>query len=229
MDFISHFLIGILISYFTVRSLGPEIFLYAGIMAALPDFDVFLMPLQRIHRSFYFSHRGGSHSLVTSAIVSLIPSGILYIVFNDSFILSWLIGFLFYSLHLTLDFLTSFKTPILFPISRKEYTFSVEKAINPIVMFFSVTISVLYIIFFFNSVSLFYYYYLSIFSLGFYLIYLSYRTLTKIWVQARLPKNSYYLPATLPFVYFVYENHSDEDQLLFKFSKNINFPQKILQ
>jgi membrane-bound metal-dependent hydrolase YbcI (DUF457 family) len=195
-------------------------------MAALPDFDVFLIPLQKIHKSFYFSHRGGSHSFVTSAIISLIASGIIYFVFNDSFILSWLIGFLFYSLHITLDFLTSFKTPIFFPIIKKEYNFSVEKAINPFLMFFSLTITILYVIFFVNSVSFSYFYTLSTFSLGFYLTYLGYRTLTKVWVQTRLPEHNYFLPGTFPFIYFIYENYSNEGNLLFKFSKKYQFLSK---
>ncbi len=51
MDFFSHFLIGILISIFTLNKLSFSIVLYAGVMSVLADFDIILEPLQLIKKS----------------------------------------------------------------------------------------------------------------------------------------------------------------------------------
>ena len=57
-------------------------------------------------------------------------------------------------------------------------------------------------------------------------MYFTYRVLTKIWVQFRLPKNMYYIPGILPFTYLIYENKRLEEILSFKLIKKFQFRSK---
>ena len=65
MDFFSHFLIGILVSIFTLNKLSFSIVLYAGVMSVLADYDIILEPLQLIKNQI-FLHIKGFHILFFS-------------------------------------------------------------------------------------------------------------------------------------------------------------------
>ena len=225
MDFFSHFLIGILVSIFTLNKLSFSIVLYAGVMSVLADFDVILEPLQLIKKSNLFAHKGISHSFFSAAIVTAITGSIFSIITGEQFFLAWLIGFLFYSIHNILDFLTASKIPILYPISKKRYRFFIDRAINIFLATISGSIILFYFIIFFLWPEL-YFSNLVNYFLGFYVVYFTYRILTKIWVQFRLPKNMQYIPGIFPFTYLVYENKKSEENISFKLIKKFQFRSK---
>ncbi|MFX0070910.1 MAG: metal-dependent hydrolase [Candidatus Hermodarchaeota archaeon] len=230
MDIFSHFLIGVLISVVFLNALGEEFAIYAGIMAVLADFDFFLEFFKSSRRSHLMSHKGASHSYFTGLIVSLITGGIFTLMtgfsnldFNlETFLLAWLVGFLFYSLHVTLDALAASKIPLLYPFSKKRFRIFIDRAINPILALISGSILMFYLItyLFFREV-----FYSEIFYLfiAFYFIYLAYRLLTKIWLKLRLPKNNHYIPGFFPFSYFIYENNTNETTSTFTLFKKIQF------
>ncbi len=225
MDFFSHFLIGILISIFTLNKLSFSVVLYAGVMSVLADFDIILEPLQLIKKSNLLAHKGISHSFSYAAIITAITGSIFSIITGEQFFLAWLIGFLFYSLHNILDFLTASKIPILYPFSKKRYRFFIDRAINIFLATISVSIILFYFIIFFLWPEL-YFSPLVYYFLGFYVVYFTYRLLTKIWVQFRLPKNMYYIPGIIPFTYLVYENKKSEEIISFKLIKKFQFRSK---
>ena len=63
MDYFSHVLFGVLTAAVFIQPLNPILIVFAGFMAGLPDFDVIVTPLNRIHPSYWFEHRGGATPL----------------------------------------------------------------------------------------------------------------------------------------------------------------------
>ncbi len=228
MDFFSHFFLGFLISALTMNTLGRELFFYAAIMAMFPDFDIFLIPLVKTKqkRRYYLSHRAGSHSYIIGLIISAITSSIFCIITRKSFLLVYIIGCLFYSLHVTLDLFTTSKIPLFYPLSKKEYRLSVDRAVNPLLMFISAIVLVFYFILLFFWPRLYLNPYLWIFFSLLYLIYFIYKILTKFWVSSRLPENSQFIPGIFPFVYTIYEHHSTEISESFKVTRKFQFQSK---
>ncbi|TFG12072.1 MAG: metal-dependent hydrolase [Promethearchaeota archaeon] len=222
MDFFTHFLMGILLSIFTLNSFNFSIVLYGVIMAVLADFDIILEPLKRIKDTHLLSHKGISHSYFFALIVSGFTGIVFSLITQESFFLVWIVGFLFYSLHLTLDFLTASKIPLLYPLYKKRIRFFIDRAINIVLATVSGSIILFYFVIFFLWPSL--YYSPIIYPiLGFYVLYFTYRIITKVYVQLRLPKNARYIPGIFPFTYLIYYNHSSGDDLIFRLTKKLQF------
>ncbi|MFX0033368.1 MAG: metal-dependent hydrolase [Candidatus Hodarchaeota archaeon] len=222
MDFFTHFLIGIFISINTLNSLPFSIALYAVIMAIIADFDILLAPLRLIIKSNFLSHKGLSHSYFTALIFSFFTAIIFTIITIEQFIIAWFVGFLFYSIHISLDLVTASKIPIFYPFSKKRYRFFIDRAINLVLALISGLVIVFYSLLYFFLPQLFFSYLFQYFF-GFYLVYFLYRFISKIWIQAKLPPNTLYIPGLFPFIYFVYENQSFENILLFKLIKKYQF------
>ena len=229
MDFFTHFFFGFLLSACTVNALGIEFFFFSSLMSMLPDFDVFLHPLAKKKESYFLSHRGGSHSYIMSLFVSAITSGIFFLLTGKSFILAYIIGCIFYSLHVTLDLFTTSKIPIFYPISKKEYRLMVDRAVNLLLMLISLTTIITYIILLNFWIRLYYSENIWRVILACYLIYFVYKILTKMWVKARLPDNCQFLPGIFPFVYSIYENKSNENHISFKLTKKFQFSSKSVE
>ncbi len=70
---------------------------------------------------------------------------------------------------------------------------------------------------------------LTTYLLGLYLVYFSYKLITKIWLQIRLSKNQRYIPGFLPFVYTIYENQNSEEKQIFKLTKKYQFTSKTIE
>lgn len=225
MDFFTHFLIGILTSIYLLNTLPFSIIVYAACMSIIADFDIFLAPLKLIKKSSFLSHKGLSHSYFTGLIFSIFTGLIFIFITGESFIIAWMIGFLFYSLHVSLDLISASKIPIFYPFSKKRYRFFIDRAINLFLALTSGLLMLCYIIFFFFLPEL---YYSNLFHCisGFYITYFSYRFVSKIWIQLRLPHNSLYIPGTFPFTYFVYEFISSERSHIYQFKKKIQFSKK---
>ncbi|MHA1730208.1 MAG: metal-dependent hydrolase [Promethearchaeota archaeon] len=234
MDTFTHILIGILSYLLLPFPLKLNFLYYAGLLAILPDFDAFLAPLQRKTGWYFLSHRGGSHSFIISALISAICAWIFSSISGVSFIISWILGFLILSIHITLDLITTSKVPLFYPVFKREFRLVAERAINPFLMLFSFLAIIFYIIYctiFLNNEKILF---MASVLLNIYLIYFFYRIITKLWVQWRLPENSRFLPGFLPLVYYIYEvrKEGNKKKTVFIISKKIQFlnkKQKIME
>jgi len=226
MDIFTHVFIGILASLFTLTILGPEAIIFLWVMTFLPDFDVFLEPLQKIRKMYFLSHKAGSHSYIIGLFLTGIIGLIISVSRNVSFFQIWLAGFIGYSIHVSLDFFAASKIPIFYPISKKEFRFIADRAINPLLALVSgINLLVLIVIFFIKP------YYqvfidLAFFYLYTYLIYFGLRALLRIIIQVRLPKNQIYIPGFFPFFYLIYENKISNDSITFKLKRSSTFSSK---
>jgi len=213
MDLFTHLVVGALMYLLFMRDVTLDFLVIAVFFSILPDLDVFLMPLKKILHSKYFEHRGGSHSYIIGIIVAGIFSGLFFIFRQRPFFIVWIIGSLFYGLHVSMDLLTTTRIPYLFPISRKERSFNIEKAGS----FFTMVNSFIFLI-----TSMF----ISIFSANiivlrffidfytiFFLIYYFYRISSKLWFSSKLNKNQKYFPGVLPFFFILFERKLVENEL----------------
>ncbi|MFX1385537.1 MAG: metal-dependent hydrolase, partial [Promethearchaeota archaeon] len=105
MDIFTHSVFGALLYILFLKEVTFEFFPIAILFSLLPDLDVFLIPLKRIFKSNYLEHRGGSHSYIIGIIISAILSIFFSIFRNRSFFMSWIIGSIFYGLHVSMDLL----------------------------------------------------------------------------------------------------------------------------
>ena len=205
MDFFTHLVFGALIYTLFLKEVTFTYFIFAMFFAILPDLDIFLSPLRRVSKSNYLEHRSGSHSYIIGIIIAGIVGAIYSILTQKSFIIVWIIGMIFYGIHVSLDLLTTTKIPCFYPISKKEYCFYVEKAGSSFTLLTSwVFIAILSIVFnLFRDINLFFliiniYTY---FIVGYYI----FRVFTKIWIGSRLKENQKYFPGVLPFYFFIFE------------------------
>ncbi len=223
MDLFTHLVVGALTYLLFMRDVTFDYLALAVFFSVLPDLDIFLMPLKRVFKSNYFEHRGGSHSYIIGVLVAGIIGGINSILRQKSFFIVWIIGILFYGLHVSMDLLTTTKIPYLFPISRKERSFYVEKAGS----FFTMVNSLIFLI---TSMLI------SIFSADiivlrsfidfytvFFLIYYFYRTSSKLWFSSKLNKNQKYFPGILPFYFMILDKSIKQNELSLSIVRKSHF------
>lgn len=226
MDIFTHQFMGILAGLFTLRIFSPEAIIILWIMTFLPDFDVFLEPLRRLRKSYFLSHKAASHSYIIGLFFTGIISFLISIIRNVSFVEIWFASFIGYSIHVSLDFLTASKVPIFYPITKREFRFTIDRTINPLLIIFSgINITIL-IVSFFTKPYYDFFMALAYFYLYAYLIYFGVRILLRLIIQSILPKNCHYIPDFIPFFYFIYENDSTIDKLNFKVSKSSIFTRR---
>lgn len=220
----THLLIGSLLGYQLFSSFRWEYFAFAGFMAFFPDLDVLLESSKKVRSSSLLAHKGISHSFFSALIVSTIPGLFFSLMYNENFFTSWFIAFLFYSLHVILDFMAASKIPLLYPFTKKRYRFFIDRAINPFLSVIS-GLSGLFLLIIRNSprsmINP-----LTISLLWFYFVYFSYKTITKLWYKIKLPRNHLYIPGILPFVYMVYEKNEFNNKKSFKLTKKYHFSNK---
>ena len=213
MDLITHLVVGALVYIFTFQYFTPSFLFYALFFAILPDLDLLLSPLRRKLKSKYLEHRSGSHSYITGLLISAIIGSFYSIFTQQSFFMVWMIGMIFYGIHISLDLLNTTKIPCFFPISRKEYSFYVEKAGSSFTLLTSL-IFIISLIFAFRfsqdaSLAKFIIYFYAYFNL----VYYSYRIFTKIWITSHLSDNQKYFPGILPTTYYILERESRNNVL----------------
>jgi len=223
MDFFSHILFGILTATLFIRPFNFAWVIYGGLMAGLPDFDALLAPLNKIRKSFYFQHRGGSHSYLTAIVVAVSLAGIFSVITGENFFVAWGIGALFYSLHLSLDALTTYRTPLFYPIAKTAYKLDFERAVNPVLMFVSL------------GIDLFLYLYpwtestfqttITGIAIG-YFGYLGYRIGVKFVVQRTALPGTRFFPGTLPLVYYLYRHVTTDAAVEYRFTKCVSVHHK---
>ncbi|MFX0155765.1 MAG: metal-dependent hydrolase [Candidatus Hodarchaeota archaeon] len=223
MDIFTHSAVGALLYILFLKDVTFEYIIIALFFSVLPDLDIFLFPLKRIFKSNYLDHRGGSHSYVIGVIVSAILSIFFSIFRNKSFFISWIIGSAFYGLHVSMDLLTTTKIPYLYPISKKEYSFYVEKAGSTFTFIISLTGIIILLLMYQFSASLFLFMTVINFYTYFFLIYYLYRILSKFWINFHLKDNQKYFPGVLPFYYTIFEQDVVHDGVSLCIKKKSHF------
>ena len=223
MDIFSHMVFGALMYILFLRNVTYDYFFIAVFFVMLPDFDIFLAPLRRKFKSNYLSHRAGSHSYVIGICASFIFSLIYAPLANKSFFITWIIGSIFYGIHVSQDLLTTTKIPYLFPLSKKEKSFYVEKAGSLFTWVNSFILLILSLIFFILSVNIIFYVLLVNFYTIFFLVYYLYRIISKIIVNAQLDENQKYFPGVLPFYYYVLSREIENNKISLKLVKKAHF------
>ncbi|MHA2398960.1 MAG: metal-dependent hydrolase [Promethearchaeota archaeon] len=223
MDIFTHLFIGLLASLSLLMRICPEAIIFLWVMSFLPDFDVLLEPFRKIKKSYYLSHKAASHSYLIALFFTGILSLLISLTTNKPFLEIWLGGFIGYSIHITLDFFTASKIPIFYPLSKKEFRFIADRAINPFLAIFS-GINLIVIIFYFFTLP--YYHIFMDLTTFFWYIYLSYfgfRTVLRIIIQFKSPKGCQYIPGFLPISYLVFKNKSSEDKISFTLTRHSIF------
>jgi len=223
MDFFTHVVFGALMYLLFLKEVTFDFLLLAMFFAILPDLDIFIFPLKRIFKSNYLQHRSGSHSYIIGIILSGIIGAIYSILTQKPFFIVWIIGIIFYGIHVSLDLLTTTKIPCLYPLSKREYSFYVEKAGSSFTLLTSwiFITSLLIIYFYFPILSLLL---LAINTYTYFIIfYYLYRIITKIWINSRLKDNQKYFPGVLPFYYYIFENESSQNTLSLSIEKRSHF------
>jgi membrane-bound metal-dependent hydrolase YbcI (DUF457 family) len=156
MDFFTHTVFGALMYILFLKGVTFEYISIAILFSFLPDLDIFFTPLKRRFKSNYLEHRAGSHSYVIGIIIAAIISVVYSILTHKSFLIAFIIGTVFYGLHVTLDLLTTTKIPYLFPVSKKEYCFYIEKAGSSFTFMTSLIFLIIILILYHNSVPIFF-------------------------------------------------------------------------
>ncbi len=219
MDFFSHILFGVLTATLGIRPFNFGWVFYAGMMAGLPDFDALLAPLNKIRPSFYFQHRGGSHSFLTAVVVAMICSVIITPFTGENILLTWGFGTFFYCLHLSLDTLTTYRTPLFYPISKTMYKYGFERAVNPALMFVSLGIDLLLIYYPWTESD----FQLVVTGIAIaYFSYLAYRIVSKLVVQRGATPGTRFFPGTLPMVYYLYQRTATDTTAEYRFTKHVS-------
>ncbi|MFX0029300.1 MAG: metal-dependent hydrolase [Candidatus Hermodarchaeota archaeon] len=223
MDFFTHVVFGALMYTLILKEITFNYFLYAMFFAFLPDLDIFISPLKRVFKSNYFEHRSGSHSFFIGIVLSTIISSIYSVLKQQPFLILWIISIIFYGIHVSLDLLNTTKIPCFYPISKKEYCFSVEKAGSSFTFLtswiFIVSLLIVYHFFPDNTLLLFVINTYTYFILAYYF----FRILTKIWVNSHLKENQKYFPGVLPLYFFIYEKEILNDNILLRVEKRSHF------
>jgi membrane-bound metal-dependent hydrolase YbcI (DUF457 family) len=214
---------GALMYMLFLRNVTYDYFFIAIFFVILPDLDIFLAPLKRKFKSNYLDHRGGSHSYVIGMFASFIISLVYAPLANKSFFVTWIIGSIFYGIHISQDLLTTTKIPYLFPLSKKEKGFYVEKAGSLFTWVNSFIFLIISLLFYVISVNINFYVLLVNFYTIFFIVYYLYRILSKIIVNDQLDENQKYFPGILPFYYYILNKEIENDKISLKLMKKAHF------
>ncbi|MFX1361114.1 MAG: metal-dependent hydrolase [Promethearchaeota archaeon] len=223
MDLFTHLVFGALMYILFLKEVTFDYIFLAIFMSVLPDLDIFITPLKRIFKSNYLEHRGGSHSYVIGIIISAIVSAIYSPLTQRPFLIAWIIGMVFYGLHVSMDLLTTTKIPYLYPLSKKEHSFYVEKAGSLFTMVNSVTFLIILGILFHSSADIFFFGLLINFYTWFFIVYYFYRIISKVWLSLNLKSNQKYFPGILPFSYTIYSNDIVENEISLSLERKFHF------
>ena len=217
---------GVLAGLFTLTTFSPVAIILLWIMTFLPDFDVFLEPLQKIRKMYFFSHKAGSHSYIVGIFFTGIVGFVVSLLSNVSFSEVWFAGFIGYSIHVSLDFFAASKIPIFYPISKKEFRFIADRAVNPLLATFSGINLLVLVIYYYTKPYYHIFMDLAFFYFYAYLTYFGIRALLRVIIQVSLSKNQQYLPGFLPFIYYEYEKSITREDITFKLTKRSAFSLK---
>ncbi|MFX1407038.1 MAG: metal-dependent hydrolase [Promethearchaeota archaeon] len=223
MDFFTHLIFGALMYMLFLKEITLDYLPIAIFFAVLPDLDIFIAPLKRIFKSNYLTHRSGSHSYVIGIILSGIIGIIYSILTQRSFIIVWIIGIIFYGIHVSLDLLTTTKIPCFYPLSKREYCFYVEKAGSSFTLVTSwIFITIFLIVFMYFPAIFFLLLVINIYTY-FTIFYYLYRIFAKIWITVHLQDNQKYFPGVLPFYFYTFKKEITQNTFSFLIEKKAHF------
>lgn len=226
MDFFTHLVFGGLMYLLFLGEVTLDYFFLAIFFTILPDLDIFLAPLKKVLKSNYLEHRGGSHSYVIGIIISFIITGIRALLTQQPFIFAWIVGISFYGLHVSMDLLTTTKIPYLFPLSKKEYSFYIEKTGSFFTFINSIIFLILPIFIFRFFTEIFYIQlYINIYT-SFFIIYYFYKIMSKLITSRTLDNNQKYLPGLLPFYFKLYNYEINGNEIVSSIEKKSHFSKK---
>lgn len=223
MDFFTHLIVGAFTYLFFLKDVTLVYLIPAIFFSILPDLDIFIQPLKRIFHSNYLEHRAGSHSYVIGIIVSAIIGGIYSLLTNFPFLLVWIVACLFYSLHVSLDLLTTTKIPCFYPLSKKEYCYYVEKAGSFFTMLNSIGFIDLLILLYLLSANIFVFRVVINLYTIFFMIYYLYRIVSKFRISSSLTSNQKYFPGVLPFYFTVYKHEISDHEISLRLQRKSHF------
>ncbi|MHA1724760.1 MAG: metal-dependent hydrolase [Promethearchaeota archaeon] len=223
MDFLTHLLFGALIYLISFKDMDTVYFFYVIFFSILPDLDVFLSPLKNFLKSTYLEHRSASHSFIIGIIISAVIGEFFAIFRQELFLKAWIIGSIFYGIHVSLDLLTTTKIPCFYPISKKEYCFYVEKAGSMFTLILSFVSIIGSMIFFSFSNDIFFFLFLINFLTIFFISYYVFRILIRILINFRLKENQKYFPGILPCFYYLLEKKFEKNKIFLKLEKRSIF------
>jgi hypothetical protein len=158
-----------------------------------------------------------------SALIGVINS----IFMHRPFFIVWGVGILFYGLHISMDLLTTTKIPYLFPLSRKEHSFYIEKAGSFFTMINSLIFIVLLIFFQSFGADITSIRLLINFYTSFFIIYYFYRIVAKILISSNLNDNQKYFPGVLPIYYVIYNNDIVKNEISLTIERRAHFSKRI--
>jgi membrane-bound metal-dependent hydrolase YbcI (DUF457 family) len=209
-----------------LREITLDYFFLAIFFSILPDLDIFLAPLKRVIKSDYLEHRGGSHSYIIGIMISFIIAAIRTLLTQQSLIFAWIVGMSFYGLHVSMDLLTTTKIPYLFPFSKVEHCFYIEKAGS----FFTFINSIIFLtlpwfFFWFNPGIIFMQIYINSYTFLF-LTYYFYRIISKVIISRTLEGEQKFLPGLLPFYYKLYSCEISGNEIEAIIKKKSHFSKK---
>ncbi len=227
MDSFTHMFVAILVAMGLLGKVPPEFIISLWLFSFLPDLDVFLEPFQKIHKSYFLSHKAASHSIIIGIIFTGIFNLFFLLIIPDfSFFMAWMGGILGWAIHSSLDFFTASRIPIFYPFSKKEYRFIADRAINFVLAVFS-SLSMLYLIsIYFIGAGIEILLINWLFFTIFYFCYFSYKAILRIIVQFNLPNGYLFIPGILPFSYLIYEKNESNDQITYTLVKKSVFSSK---
>ncbi|MGD0952505.1 MAG: metal-dependent hydrolase [Methanotrichaceae archaeon] len=134
MDFFTHLMIGFLISSGLVGSFSNQYVVLGTLMAALPDFDIFLYPLWK--RIPITRHHGITHT----AIFVIAASVTLFAVFgaftgiaDPKLLIVMLLGGFS---HIFCDFITNWGVPLFYPFEKGYSKINLDMSVNPYTILF---------------------------------------------------------------------------------------------
>ena len=134
MDSLTHTLSGIVVSSLGLR----QEFRWPGVVvftaaALFPDIDFFFNYIS--HSIYVRFHRGFTHSFIYLPVFALLLCGIFYLLFKGiGFKNLYLICLAGIALHLMLDIVNSYGTPVLMPFSSAQYSLNLDVIIDAYVL-----------------------------------------------------------------------------------------------
>jgi membrane-bound metal-dependent hydrolase YbcI (DUF457 family) len=144
MDLFSHVVISYLLNVGletpALHIVERPVIEFGVLMGILPDFDLLLTPLSG--KVPLTKHRGVSHSLFFILVCALVSAWLasLYFLPSVKFTTLFIVALASGLMHLGTDFITTWGTPILWPISNREFKLDIDRALNLYLMFGSIGI-----------------------------------------------------------------------------------------
>jgi membrane-bound metal-dependent hydrolase YbcI (DUF457 family) len=136
MDFLTHLMIGFLISSWLGGSFSNQYVVLGTLMAALPDFDFFLYPLWR--RMPITRHHGITHTaifVIAASVILFASFDALTGIADKKLLIVMLLGGFS---HIFCDFITNWGLPPFYPIEKGYSKIDLDISVNPytILLFF---------------------------------------------------------------------------------------------